>query len=82
MVNGSSPVSVRSFNLIVNVKQGLIDIKTDSEAGKVTLSLKTARQQWRTTARSLKASGGSWRLETVLCFTMRSGKVILERIYS
>lgn len=43
LVNGSSPVSVRSFNLIVNVKQGLIDIKTDSEAGKVTLSLKNGQ---------------------------------------
>lgn len=43
LVGGSSLLSVRNFNLIVNVSSGLITIKTDIEAGEVTLSLKAGQ---------------------------------------
>jgi len=41
LVSGTSPMTIRSFNLIVNVDEGLLNIDTDKETGMVTLSLKT-----------------------------------------
>ncbi len=40
-VSGTNPVTIRSFNLIVNIDEGLININTDAETGVITLSLKT-----------------------------------------
>ena len=40
-VSGTSPVTIRSFNLIVNIDKGLLNIDTDEETGVVILSLKT-----------------------------------------
>jgi len=40
-VSGTNPVTVRSFNLIVNIDNGLINIDTDEETRVITLSLKT-----------------------------------------
>lgn len=40
-VSGTNPVTVRSFNLIVNIDNGLINIDTDEATGVITLSLKT-----------------------------------------
>ncbi len=40
--SGSSPVTVRSLNLIVNVN-GLLNIDTDEESGEIILSLKTGQ---------------------------------------
>ncbi len=41
LVSGTNPVTVRSFNLIVNIDEGLLNIDTDAETGVITLSLKT-----------------------------------------
>ena len=40
-VSGTNPVIIRSFNLIVNIDEGLLNIDTDEESGVITLSLKT-----------------------------------------
>jgi hypothetical protein len=40
-VSGASPVSVRSLNMIVNVKKGLITIDTNVETGDIALTLKS-----------------------------------------
>ena len=40
-VSGASPVTIRGFNLIVNIDEGLLNIDTDEETGVITLSLKT-----------------------------------------
>lgn len=39
--SGTSPVSIRSLNLLVTVNTGLIDINTDEKTGEITLSLKS-----------------------------------------
>lgn len=40
-VSGINPVTIRSFNLIVNIESGLINIETDEETGEIILGLKT-----------------------------------------
>ncbi len=40
-VSGANPVTIRSFNLIANVDEGLFVIDTDPDTGTIILSLKT-----------------------------------------
>lgn len=42
-VFGSSPVTVRSLNLIVNLEDGLLVVDTDEETGQIILGLKTGK---------------------------------------
>lgn len=42
-VSGTNPITVRSFNLIVNIDNGLINIDTDEETGAIILGLKTGQ---------------------------------------